>query len=82
MTIEIVSPGSVAADRAVKPRLYAEAGIPHYASIELTGPRVILGRLVGERYELTESDHVLRMREPFPMELDLVSLVAADRPTG
>lgn len=80
MVLEIVSPGSVAADRAIKPRLYAEAGIPHYARIELEGPSVILGWLAGDRYELTEADPVLRMREPFDADLDLAALLAAQRP--
>jgi Uma2 family endonuclease len=79
MVVEIVSPGSVAADRAIKPRLYAEAGIPHYVRVELAGPTAILGRLAGERYELTAADQVLRMREPFPLDLDLPSLVSAER---
>ncbi len=82
MVVEIVSPGSVAVDRAIKPRLYAEAGIPHYVHIELAGPTAILGRLAGERYELTEADPMLRMRDPFPVDLDLAALIAADRPLG
>lgn len=34
MAIEIVSRGSVATDRAVKPQLYAAAGIRYYLRIE------------------------------------------------
>lgn len=82
MAIEIVSPGSVAVDRAIKPRLYAEAGIPHYVRIELAGPTAILGWLVGERYELAAAGPMLRMRDPFPVDLDLAALIAADRPLG
>ena len=80
MAFEIVSPGSVAADRAIKPRLYAEAGIPHYARLELAGPTAIVGRLVGDRYELNDADPVLRMWEPFLAEIDLQALIAAARP--
>ncbi len=29
---------------------------------------------------MTDADPVLRMRDPFPAEIDLAALVAADRP--
>lgn len=35
MVVEIVSPGSLAADRAIKPALYAAAGIRNYLRVEL-----------------------------------------------
>jgi Uma2 family endonuclease len=35
LIVEIVSPGSRATDRAIKPDLYAEAGIPTYWLLEL-----------------------------------------------
>jgi len=35
LVVEIVSPGSRATDRAIKPELYAEAGIPAYWRLEL-----------------------------------------------
>ena len=35
LIVEIVSPGSKATDRAIKPDLYAEAGIPTYWRLEL-----------------------------------------------
>jgi Uma2 family endonuclease len=38
MVVEIVNPGSIAADRAIKPQLYSAAGIEHYLRIELNGP--------------------------------------------
>ena len=83
MAIEIVSPGSVAMDRAITPRLYADAGIPHYARIELlAGPSVAIGRLVGDRYEMSDVASRLSMREPFAAEIDLVAMVATDRPAG
>jgi Uma2 family endonuclease len=79
MVLEIVSPGSVAVDRAIKPRLFAEAGIPYYVRIELAGSTAAVGHLVGERYQVAAADPVLRMTEPFPAEIDLAALVAADR---
>lgn len=80
MAVEIVSPGSVAADRAIKPRLYAEAGISNYARLELSGATAIVGRLVGDRYALSDADPVLRMGAPFLAEVDLPALLAAERP--
>lgn len=82
MAIEIVSPGSTAADRAIKPRLYAEAGVPYYARIELTGPTAILGVLVGDRYEMGAASPTLAMLDPFPVAIDLPALMTAERPPG
>lgn len=52
MVVEIVSPGSAAADRAVRPQLYARGGIPHYLRVELGRPGVsaVAYRLVGGYY--------------------------------
>lgn len=75
LMIEIVSPGSAAADRAIKPRLYAEAGIPLYVRIELAGPTAVVGRLAGDRYVIGDPGPVLRLTEPFPAEIDLPVLL-------
>ena len=77
--LEITSPGSTAAERAIKPRLYAEAGIPTYIRVELPGPTAVIGRLDGDRYGLGEPDRLLRLREPFEVAVDLPELLAADR---
>jgi Uma2 family endonuclease len=87
LVIEIVSPGSVAADRAIKPPLYASAGIPHYLRIELErwGPSAVSYRLEGGAYAVvaqTRPGQVLRQEQPFPAEVDLTALLAADRPPG
>jgi Uma2 family endonuclease len=78
LALEIVSPGSVAADRAIKPPMYERAGIPLYVRIEQAGPTAHVFRLDGERYALESSGPVLRLGEPFGIELDLVALVEAD----
>lgn len=41
LAIEVVSPGSETADRVVKPRYYARAGIEHYWRVE-TEPEVVV----------------------------------------
>jgi Uma2 family endonuclease len=78
--IEIASPGNLAVDRALKPQLYAQAGIPTMLRIELeqTAPTAIVLELDGDRYrevrrvppgELTE------LREPFSVSFDLAALI-------
>lgn len=78
LAVEIVSPGSVAADRAIKPPLYAQAGISTYLRIEQTGPTAHVFRRNGDRYELESFGSTLRLREPFDVELDLIALLATD----
>ena len=51
LAVEIVSPSSKAADRAIKPDLYAEAGIPVYWRLELDpSPRLFGFELRDDRY--------------------------------
>jgi len=85
MVVEIVSPGSVATDRAIKPPLYAAAGIPHYLRVELgDGPVVAWAyRLAGGSYRESARaapGEVLRLTEPFPADLDLTRLARTIRP--
>lgn len=87
MVVEIGSRGSVVADRAVKPQLYAAAGIPHYLRIEIgaTGPTVVAYRLRAGRYvevARVEPGERLRLTEPFPVDLDLAELASRVRPDG
>ncbi|MGH3921117.1 MAG: Uma2 family endonuclease [Pseudonocardiaceae bacterium] len=87
MVVEIVSPGSIAADRAIKPQLYSAAGIEHYLRIELSspGPSSVAYRLQRGHYvELasSRSGQLLCLAEPFPVELDLAELATTTRPSG
>jgi Uma2 family endonuclease len=74
LVCEIISPSSPAADRVVKMRYYAEAGIPFYL---LADPQPELSlqlfRLVDGRYRLGEQarpGQLMRLTEPFDVELD------------
>lgn len=78
LALEIVSPGSVAADRAIKPPLYAQAGIPLYVRVEQGGPVAHTFGLSTDRYLLTSSGAVLELPDPFGVAVDLAALVAAD----
>ncbi|MGH3905592.1 MAG: Uma2 family endonuclease [Pseudonocardiaceae bacterium] len=87
LVIEITSPGNAAVDRAVKPQLYAQAGVAHYLRIELreAGPSAIVYHLQGDRYvEVARVDpgHALVLTEPIAVTLDLVDLAAATRAPG
>lgn len=82
MVVEIVSPGSVGADRAIKPQLYAAAGIEHYLRIELSTPEpsTVAYQLRRSHYvpiASSTSGEILRLTEPLPVDLDLAKLAAA-----
>lgn len=86
MVVEIVSPGSIATDRAIKPQLYSAAGIEHYLRIELSnpGPTSMVYRLRRGHYVAVGSSgpaQPLCLTEPFPVDLDLPELAAATRPS-
>jgi Uma2 family endonuclease len=85
LVVEITSPGNAVADRAVKPQLYAQAGIPHYLRIELraAGPGALVCQLEGDHYaEVARADpgRPLVLTEPIAVTLDLTALAAATRP--
>jgi Uma2 family endonuclease len=85
LVVEITSPGKAAVDRAVKPQLYALAGVPHYLRIELgeAGPRALMYRLRGDDYRqvaCVDPGHTLVLTEPIAVTLDLAELAATTRP--
>jgi Uma2 family endonuclease len=87
MVVEIVSPGGIAADRAIKPQLYSAAGIDHYLRIELSSPAPssVAYQLQRGHYAETESSRsgqLFCLTEPFPVELDLAELATTTRPPG
>jgi Uma2 family endonuclease len=86
LVVEITSRGNAAVDRAVKPQLYAQAGVPHYLRIELdeAGPRGLVHRLDRGHYaEVARVDagYPLILTEPIAVTLDLAALAATTRPT-
>ncbi len=74
LVVEVVSPGNAAYDRALKPRLYAEAGIPWYLRVEQEGPVGHLHELVGDAYREVAHGPVVGITDPFPVTLDLPHL--------
>jgi Uma2 family endonuclease len=84
MVVEIVSPGSVAADRAVKPPLYAAARIPHYLRVEFDGVGAAATAYVlrdGHYVEAISAlaGQTLTLVEPFPVVLDPSALARRTR---
>lgn len=77
--VEIVSPGSHPQDRIIKPRLYADAGIPVYWRLELDkAPRLIVSELRRGRYvQVVTAAAGTRaaIDQPYPVELDPADLV-------
>jgi Uma2 family endonuclease len=87
LVVEITSPGDAVTNRAVKPQLYAQAGIPHYLRIELraAGPCAAVCRLDRHRYvEVARADSgcPLVLTEPIAVTLDLAGLATATRPAS
>jgi Uma2 family endonuclease len=88
LVIEIVSPSSVAAERAIKPQLYAAAGIATYVRIEMPSgaPTGRTFHLEGGTTYVAASDapagSMLRLTQPFQVELDLAALLERPRPSA
>jgi Uma2 family endonuclease len=74
LVVEVVSPGSAAYDRVLKPRLYAEAGIPWYLRVEQEGPVGHLHELDDASYREVARGPVVELTAPFPVTLDLPHL--------
>ncbi|MFD7338059.1 Uma2 family endonuclease [Streptomyces violascens] len=79
LAVEVVSQDSVARDRQVKPRKYAEAGVPHFWRVEQDG-----GMPVVYVYELDQATKSygqsgicrdeLKVGLPFPIVIDLTAV--------
>ena len=76
--VEVVSPSTTAIDRAVKPVMYAEAGIPVYWRVELQSmPKIVACSLSRGPY-VTRTTLVAgtpgRITRPYAVELDPADL--------
>ncbi|WP_269853913.1 Uma2 family endonuclease [Streptomyces sp. RPT161] len=81
LAVEVVSPDSEERDRDTKPHKYAQAGIPHFWRVEMTGekdlPVVYVYELdpVTRTYVVTgiHHDH-LKVGVPFTIDIDLTEI--------
>ncbi|GAB2716910.1 Uma2 family endonuclease [Kitasatospora kifunensis] len=81
LAVEVVSPDSVIRDREVKPRKYAEAGIPYFWRVEKAGegrrPVVYVYELdpASRAYALMGIHHdELKTDFPYPIAIDLTAI--------
>ncbi|MHA6783759.1 Uma2 family endonuclease [Pseudonocardia saturnea] len=77
--IDVVGVGNGVADRWFKPQLYAGSRIPYALLVDHDDPFAVGNMLIGGRYHeyaAAEGDGVLRLDEPFALELDLATLAA------
>ena len=76
--VEIASPSTVSIDRAVKPALYAEAGIPVYWRVELHETAKIVVCTLRQRTYVTHATLTAgtkgRITRPYPVTLDPADL--------
>ena len=77
LAVEITSPGTVRTDRITKLYEYADAGIPAYWLLDLSGvPTLTAHTLVDGAYELTRrGSGLLRWNEPAPLAIDVSRLI-------
>lgn len=79
VVIDVVGAGNGVADRWFKPQLYAGSRIPYALLVDHDDPFAVGNMLIGGRYhEYATADGagVLRLEEPFALELDLTALAA------
>jgi putative restriction endonuclease len=81
MVIEVVGRDHGATDRSFKPQLYARSRIPYSLLIDHDTPFAVADMIIGGRYH--EYAHagggeLLRIEEPFVLELDLDTVTAVD----
>ncbi|MFF2040004.1 Uma2 family endonuclease [Kitasatospora sp. NPDC058170] len=81
LTVEVVSPGTRAADRFRKPGQYAEAGIPYYWRVERGLDNLPIvhefhrDEEKGVYLPVAQHEGVLRTSVPYPVEIDLAAVV-------
>jgi len=83
LVAEVTSPSSLRMDRVLRPRLYADAGIPAYLLVELEGPTVTWFALSGpggyQRRQVTAGDAELLVTEPLEVRIVPAELVRRAR---
>jgi Uma2 family endonuclease len=78
VAVEIISPGSRRTDTVVKPVEYANAGIPYYWVIDMDAPLSLAAYHLAGDFGYQEAPAVtgtFRTMEPFPLEIDLTTLL-------
>lgn len=85
LVVDVVGRGNGVADRWFKPQLYAGSRIPYALLVDHDEPFAVANMLIGGRYHSyaqAESGEVLRLQEPFDLELALDALAAPGTPAA
>ena len=85
LVIDVVGRGNGVADRWFKPQLYAGSRIPYALLIDHDEPSAVANMLIGGRYHSYAQagpGEVLRLQEPFDLELALDTLAGPDTADG
>jgi hypothetical protein len=83
MVIEVVGREHGAVDRSFKPQLYAGCRIPYLLLVDYHGPFAVADMIISGRYHeyaRAGGTELLRIEEPFPIELDLQAVAAVVDP--
>ncbi|MDN5920103.1 MAG: Uma2 family endonuclease [Pseudonocardia sp.] len=78
LVVEILSPASVRTDHVAKRSDYADAGIPHYWILDLSGPVTLLAYHLAGEFGYADGGVVtgrVPIAEPFAAEIDLDALL-------
>jgi Putative restriction endonuclease len=81
LVVEVIGSDHGAVDRAFKPQLYARSRIPYSLLIDHDGPFAVAEMIISGRYHeyaRAGGGAVLRIEEPFVLELDLDAMTALD----
>ncbi len=73
MVLEVVGAEHGAVDRSFKPQLYARSGIPYSVLVDHVARFAVANMIIGGRYHEyahAEANAVLRLEEPFRLEID------------
>jgi Putative restriction endonuclease len=76
MVLEVVGDEHGAVDRSFKPQLYARSGIPYSVLVDHEARFGMASMIIGGRYHeyaRTDRGAVLRVEEPFALEVDLAA---------
>ena len=80
MVVEVVGREHGAVDRSFKPQLYAGCRIPYLLLVDYHGPFAVADMIISGRYHeyaRAGGTELLRIEEPFPIELDLQAVAGA-----
>lgn len=83
VVLDVVGRANGVADRWFKPQLYAGSKIPYAVLLDHDAPFAVGSMLISGRYHEfahAEAGGVLRLEEPFPLEIDLAALGAESAP--